>query len=947
MKAIVTNDVLESYIHCRYKGYLKLIGQSGIKSDYEDLQLKLRSNVKRNALSKIQAKVSNIEVISETSLITSILEKGSLFILNLSVEDNHFSLVLDGIQKVATKRQDNSFYAPMLFYEGSRIRKEQRLLLELLATFLVKCQTVIPVVGSVWHGKECKQTTVRLNTDSRKVKQIQLDLKKMCVGEEVPRLVLNNHCQICEFQNYCYEQAHQEDNLSLIRGISEKEIKSLNRKGILTVTQLAHTFRPRRKRKNATKESQRRYHALQALAIRDKKIYVLGTIQVPDSSVCIYLDIESDPDIGFVYLIGLVIVENGLEKHYSFWADRKEQEAQIFEQFVNEVMRREEFIIFCYGGYERAFIRKMQKASLDKALIDRILNAMVNTLSLIYAHIYFPTYSNGLKAISKYLGFSWTASNASGLQSIVWRSKWETSYDDSWKYKLLTYNLEDCIALKIVTETIRQILTTTSSENKSVVDDVNHKSVGFIKDIEKLSDFHKWNKINFAQPEFEFINKRAYFDYQQERVYIRTSKAIKKAKSTKTPSPNRSLPASEKITIVASQCPICNSEDVVNGIKKQVRTQEPRVKRAFDIMFTPTGIRRRVIECRTSVHKCLKCDQEFIPIEHQRLDRHFHGIKSWAMFQHVEYKINLQVLSKMFEEFFGIRISHNEMPMLKSLMARYYEMTYKRLLTNIVSGKLLHVDETEIELQNQKGYVWVFTNLEEVVYLYRPSREGGFLHELLADFKGVLVSDFYAAYDGIECPQQKCLIHLIRDINQELLNNPFDDELKSITQPFGILLRDIVTTIDEHGLRKKHLMQHALAVQEFFHFIDKQLTSSDAAEALRLRLIKNRDKLFAFIQYEGIPWNNNNAEHAIKQFAYYREIYHGIITESGLEKYLVLLSICQTCHYQGIDFLKFLLSKEQDIDTFNRRKHRKRKLSTIELYPDGFVPPSRPPAKKT
>jgi Transposase IS66 family len=41
---------------------------------------------------------------------------------------------------------------------------------------------------------------------------------------------------------------------------------------------------------------------------------------------------------------------------------------------------------------------------------------------------------------------------------------------------------------------------------------------------------------------------------------------------------------------------------------------------------------------------------------------------------------------------------------------------------------------------------------------------------LLKNFHGVLVSDFYSAYDTIGCPQQKCLIHLIRDINQELLN---------------------------------------------------------------------------------------------------------------------------------------------------------------------------------
>jgi hypothetical protein len=292
----------------------------------------------------------------------------------------------------------------------------------------------------------------------------------------------------------------------------------------------------------------------------------------------------------------------------------------------------------------------------------------------------------------------------------------------------------------------------------------------------------------------------------------------------------------------------------------------------------------------------------------------------------------------MIEDFFGIRVSPSEVHMLKILMARYYETTYNLLLENIIAGKLVHVDETPVKLQKGKGYVWVFTNLEEVYYFYRPSREGSFLHELLSDFNGVLVSDFYSAYDSLECPQQKCLVHLIRDMNQELLNNPFDNELKKITQPFGILLREIVTTIDEYGLKKKYLTRHSQKVERFFHSIDNLVTSSDAAETLRSRLIKNRDKLFTFIKHDGVPWNNNNAEQAIKQFAYYREINNGIIFESGLQNYLILLSIYQTCRYKGADFLKFLLSKEQDIDVFTKRSQQRHPLLDIELYPEGFVP---------
>src|ERR1700722_5530319 len=80
-------------------------------------------------------------------------------------------------------------------------------------------------------------------------------------------------------------------------------------------------------------------------------------------------------------------------------------------------------------------------------------------------------------------------------------------------------------------------------------------------------------------------------------------------------------------------------------------------------------------------------------------------------------------------------------------------------------------------------------NMEEVIYLYQPTREGDFLHELLKPFSGVLVSDFFGAYDSLPCKQQRCLIHLVRDFNTDILKNPYDDELKSLGSEFGQLLR--------------------------------------------------------------------------------------------------------------------------------------------------------------
>jgi Transposase IS66 family len=233
--------------------------------------------------------------------------------------------------------------------------------------------------------------------------------------------------------------------------------------------------------------------------------------------------------------------------------------------------------------------------------------------------------------------------------------------------------------------------------------------------------------------------------------------------------------------------------------------------------------------------------------------------------------------------------------------------------------------------------VWVFTNLEEVFLLYRHSREGSFLSDMLRDFRGVLISDFYAAYDSLPCDQQKCLIHLMRDFNHDLLRNPWDEDLKSFASDFGRLLRKIIATVDQYGLLHRHLGKHRRDVEKFFRAVVRKSYRSEVTQGYGKRLLKYQDKLFTFLNHDGVPWNNNNAEHAVKWFAYYREINDGQFSEAGLNDYLVLLSIYLTCKYKGINFLKFLLSREKDIDTFRQSVNLKRPLPALELCPEGFV----------
>jgi hypothetical protein len=115
-------------------------------------------------------------------------------------------------------------------------------------------------------------------------------------------------------------------------------------------------------------------------------------------------------------------------------------------------------------------------------------------------------------------------------------------------------------------------------------------------------------------------------------------------------------------------------------------------------------------------------------------------------------------------------------------------------------------------------------------------------------------------------------------------------------------------------------------VDRFYRSVVTHDCQSEAALSWVGRFKKNRDKLFTFLNYDGVPWNNNNAEHAIKAFAKLRDVIEGSSTEKGIKEYLVLLSVCQTCKYSGVDFLDFLRSGEKDIHAFagSRRGRGKR-----------------------
>src|SRR5262249_26970734 len=217
---------------------------------------------------------------------------------------------------------------------------------------------------------------VRLDADTRATSILLRGFREMRDADATPEPILNNHCPTCEFQQRCHARATETDHLSLLRGLGEDGIAKLARRGMFTITQRSYTFRARRAGKNSSPIRTHSF-ALQALAIREKKIYILGNPEVPDSPVRIHFDIEGSAERGTAYLIGMIIEDGVSERRFSFWADGDEQHEQILGDFLDVVEGYPDGHLYCYGSFEVAFLKRMRRPGWAER-IDRVLVRTTN-----------------------------------------------------------------------------------------------------------------------------------------------------------------------------------------------------------------------------------------------------------------------------------------------------------------------------------------------------------------------------------------------------------------------------------------------------------------------------------------------------------------------------------------------------------------------------------------
>ncbi len=500
-----------------------------------------------------------------------------------------------------------------------------------------------------YSGKEpdAQVTSVRIRMDSKKAQKLFTDALDVITIREPPAFYRNPHCPFCSYWDTCYKKLKERDCISLLSGMSPRVIQKFHKKGIYSIVQLSHLFHPRRRRRHPQVSTNYLWE-LKALAITEQKTFVLYPPDVKESPVSIYLDFEGIPDEGWIYLIGVIIKENGLQdKSYSYWANAKENEEEIFASFFSLLRQYPQVPIYHYGSYETKGIKQiLTKWPQLKTSAVSVESNMVNLLSFLRTHVYPPIYSNGLKELTRFLGFKWSVEGTDGLLSIDWRKSWELDKDEKLKENLIQYNLDDCKALIVVQHWFLHL-----AANK---EDTDIKQVSEMK---KQSMYKLQNNPQLGE-DFQFISKAAYFDYQRSKVYLKNKNTISKAATTgqKPKSGKKGImvwkpkKVNEVIILLPkSACPRCGSTNVYQSKRKILLIQT-------DLKFTPTGVRQHVVEYQASYAKCSNCSLRYNNHNFHRL-QYGSNVFAYVTNLYVGYNLSNYMISRIMQEQFGIWIS--------------------------------------------------------------------------------------------------------------------------------------------------------------------------------------------------------------------------------------------------------------------------------------------------
>jgi transposase len=236
-------------------------------------------------------------------------------------------------------------------------------------------------------------------------------------------------------------------------------------------------------------------------------------------------------------------------------------------------------------------------------------------------------------------------------------------------------------------------------------------------------------------------------------------------------------------------------------------------------------------------------------------------------------------------------------------LAEILKPVYDDLETEARLSAVLNIDESGWRILGRTAWLWCFTSAKLAYYVLTPSRAAPVIKKVLGDgFKGILIADFFAAYDRIQAlAKQRCVVHLLREIKQVSLRNRSSEWQRFARRLKRLIHEALKLVIDRERIGENAYDRHVANLHIRLANIFGHSYRNADAERLSKRLSKYCDELFTFLLHPHVAADNNHAERQIRFAVIMRKNYFGNRSMRGAETQAILMSIFRTCHLRNID----------------------------------------------
>jgi transposase len=278
--------------------------------------------------------------------------------------------------------------------------------------------------------------------------------------------------------------------------------------------------------------------------------------------------------------------------------------------------------------------------------------------------------------------------------------------------------------------------------------------------------------------------------------------------------------------------------------------------------------------------------------------------KSFMIYLNIAHLLPYKRLTTLTEDLFGFSISEGSIENILETAGEKAKSLHKSIMKMIKTGDWVGSDETGMRVEKKTHWLWTWQNKLGSYYCIEKGRGYEVVKNHFGeDYKGILIHDCWSAQNNTTAKKghQQCHPHIQRPLEFLIKNyrSIWAYQLNKLLLASQKARDQIWKENFDADLRKKIIRQYE---QQLETFLQTSLKNKEAI-TLQKRIRKHKNAILFFLSDPDLPFHNNDSEKSIRQAKVKQKVSGCFRSNSGAERYAILLSVIETSKKHGRNIL--------------------------------------------